>query len=451
MHTLSREELYEQVWSQPMTKVAAQYGVTGTALKKTCARHKIPTPERGYWAKLEHGKPVRKRSLPKLADNRLNRVQIARGAAERLPEAVLKARVDARGRLELLRSPQWATASATINPEIEMEEPSILSATRRAISRARPDDQGFATAQGRGIIPLKIAPKSTDRALRVLSRLFALAQIDGYRPQINDTNLVLAAEGASIAFGLEEQPQKILHEPTAAELKRRDDNLRWGSTRPAWPKYDYFPSGRLAIVINENPRCGLRRTYSDSKAQSIEEILPAIVAGLAEHAALVRERQRADEERERQRKEAEIRRRREEAFCAREKRRMEFVDAIHEQLTIRSKLSMVLAHLENLKGDEAKLASEISTWIRRRIQQINAVLSPRFLDISARSAEAGFAEVAPGNAAEPAGYSGYLPPIRLQLWSIDEEKGLARSITALEWAIQAGVLLDIQVGDDAPE
>jgi hypothetical protein len=57
--TVSREELYEQVWSKPMTKVAADYGVTGTALKKTCDRHYIPTPERGYWAKLEYGNPAR--------------------------------------------------------------------------------------------------------------------------------------------------------------------------------------------------------------------------------------------------------------------------------------------------------------------------------------------------------------------------------------------------------
>ncbi len=43
MTTISREKLYEKVWSQPLTKVAAGFGVTGTALKKTCARHNIPT------------------------------------------------------------------------------------------------------------------------------------------------------------------------------------------------------------------------------------------------------------------------------------------------------------------------------------------------------------------------------------------------------------------------
>jgi len=142
--TISRDELYEQVWSRPMTKVAAEYGVTSTALKKTCNRHKIPTPERGYWAKLEHHKPVRRVSLPKLTDTRLDRVHITGGTSQRLPVQVSKAGIDARERLMKAPGPAAATDSG-------MEEPSILRATRRAISKARPDTQGFALAQGHGI------------------------------------------------------------------------------------------------------------------------------------------------------------------------------------------------------------------------------------------------------------------------------------------------------------
>ncbi len=41
MQSLSREELYERVWAEPMTKVAAEFGVSGTALKKTCDRHDV--------------------------------------------------------------------------------------------------------------------------------------------------------------------------------------------------------------------------------------------------------------------------------------------------------------------------------------------------------------------------------------------------------------------------
>ncbi|TMJ49947.1 MAG: hypothetical protein E6G85_19800 [Alphaproteobacteria bacterium] len=445
MRTVSREELYQQVWSRPMTKVATEYGVTGTALKKTCSRHKIPTPERGYWAKLETGKPVRKTSLPKLAGTCFDQIRIAGSAAQNLPEEVRKAKADARVRLEQLAAREPAAANES---ESGPEEPSILSATRRAISRARTDDRGFASAQGRGIVALKISPGSIERAFRLLTRLFALAETDGYRPKISDTGLVLARDDVSIAFGLEERPQKTLHEPTASELKRRDDHLRWGSTRPAWPKYDYSPSGRLAIVIYANSYSGLRRTYSAGQTQSVEAILPDVIAGLAEHSALVRERQRADQEQARQQREAEARRLREEAFNKLQKRRMEFVDSIHEQLVQRSKLSVVLAHLENFTGDEASFAGEISAWIRRRVQQIDALTSPQFLDISARSAKVDFSEATGENAVEPAPYFNFQPPVTLQFWSIDNEKELATSITALEWAIQAGALSNMQDGDD---
>lgn len=439
MHTVSREELFEQVWARPMTKVAADYGVTSTALKKTCDRHRIPTPDRGYWAKLEHGKPVHKRpSLPRLTDTKFDRVHINGGASEHLSEEVRKAGAEIRARLRSMNLPDAAAVATPTAPD--MKEPSILSATRRAISKARPDAQGFTSSEGPGIVPLKVAPNSIDRTLQLLPRLFALAETEGYHPKISDTGLDLATEDVSISFGVEERPRKTPHEPTAAELKRKDDNLRWGFSRAAWPQYDYSPSGRLAIVIHANSWSGLRRSYSDGKTQSIETMLPEIVADLAEHAAHRTERRRADEERERQYRGAEIRRKRAEAFGAREKRRLEFVDAIHEQLLERSRLSAVLVHLETASTEDSNRAQSILAWIRRRIQQIDALTSPEFLDLSARSAKLEFVE--PPNDLNGGDAGGYHYPSStpLHFWSIDEDKELATSISALEWATRIGLV-----------
>lgn len=55
MHVLSRQQLFDMAWARPRTKVAADLGVTSTALKKTCRRHNIPTPSRGYWAAVAAG------------------------------------------------------------------------------------------------------------------------------------------------------------------------------------------------------------------------------------------------------------------------------------------------------------------------------------------------------------------------------------------------------------
>jgi hypothetical protein len=55
---LTRQELYDLVWTEPARTVAAAYGVSDVWLKKVCAKADIPSPDRGYWAKLAAGKPV---------------------------------------------------------------------------------------------------------------------------------------------------------------------------------------------------------------------------------------------------------------------------------------------------------------------------------------------------------------------------------------------------------
>lgn len=63
-HTLARQDLYQLVWTEPLRVLAPRFGVSDVALKKACVRAHVPTPDRGYWAKLEAGKRVVKAALP---------------------------------------------------------------------------------------------------------------------------------------------------------------------------------------------------------------------------------------------------------------------------------------------------------------------------------------------------------------------------------------------------
>ena len=63
---LTREELFAQVWAEPMTKVARRYGLSDRGLAKICDRMGIPVPGRGYWAKVQSGKVPRQEKLPKI-------------------------------------------------------------------------------------------------------------------------------------------------------------------------------------------------------------------------------------------------------------------------------------------------------------------------------------------------------------------------------------------------
>ena len=61
---ITREELYELVWSKQMTKVAEQFDVSGSYMARVCSVLRVPRPERGYWAKLAVGKASARRPLP---------------------------------------------------------------------------------------------------------------------------------------------------------------------------------------------------------------------------------------------------------------------------------------------------------------------------------------------------------------------------------------------------
>jgi hypothetical protein len=59
----TRQELYELVWKRPLSTIAKEIGISGSALGKACRRAGITRPDQGYWAKLKAGKPTQKRPL----------------------------------------------------------------------------------------------------------------------------------------------------------------------------------------------------------------------------------------------------------------------------------------------------------------------------------------------------------------------------------------------------
>jgi hypothetical protein len=76
---LSRRKLYDLVWSEPMKNLSARFGISDVALKKTCARAGISTPDRGHWAKKEAGKETIQAVLPMRPPGMDDEVSIANG------------------------------------------------------------------------------------------------------------------------------------------------------------------------------------------------------------------------------------------------------------------------------------------------------------------------------------------------------------------------------------
>jgi hypothetical protein len=64
----NRVELYNQVWNQPLVKLARKYGISDVRIGKVCRKLKVPHPGRGYWAKRTVGQAVEQVPLPEFKD-----------------------------------------------------------------------------------------------------------------------------------------------------------------------------------------------------------------------------------------------------------------------------------------------------------------------------------------------------------------------------------------------
>lgn len=62
--SLTREELYALVWSEPMIKVAERFDVSSSYMARFCTLLDIPRPQRGYWARVEAGRTLPIPPLP---------------------------------------------------------------------------------------------------------------------------------------------------------------------------------------------------------------------------------------------------------------------------------------------------------------------------------------------------------------------------------------------------
>ncbi len=58
IETITRKQLYDLIWSKPLTKVQLEVGLTYNQIKNICNEKKIPIPGSGFWIKKEYGKPL---------------------------------------------------------------------------------------------------------------------------------------------------------------------------------------------------------------------------------------------------------------------------------------------------------------------------------------------------------------------------------------------------------
>lgn len=73
---ITRSELYDHVWRQPISELAPTWGLSGRGLAKACRRVQVPVPPRGYWARVAAGQKVRRPRLPVLPEGQAGEIVV---------------------------------------------------------------------------------------------------------------------------------------------------------------------------------------------------------------------------------------------------------------------------------------------------------------------------------------------------------------------------------------
>lgn len=238
--TFERSALYEEVWSEPLTKLGTKYGLSDNGLRKICKAMNIPLPSAGHWAKISAGHQVPKVPLPaeskctSYTSQASNRVE----PSFHLPEddlwlAAQDAHEDrAIGAISVEQSPvRWHRVAITLREIIEKRlkevqgwrELAERAASRSARQRAQsPDfdswqwDMFIRDGQLVMHAPLRVSQETHERALRIVNAMCYAAEARGFVTGLNadKSRIEIKGHGASVTMRMSERlDEKIRREP----------------------------------------------------------------------------------------------------------------------------------------------------------------------------------------------------------------------------------------------
>lgn len=264
---LSRDDLYQKVWTTPMNRLAAQYGITGNGLAKICLRLNIPCPARGYWAKKAAGKRVVQYRLPEPDAETLLQVTITPTPP---PPKTTEVQSEIQKQLETARADnsELVVPARLVRPHPIIAEWLAEHERKKQEAKRQSDPwrrESYRPAEFTEVDRRK--HRFLDTLFKNLERLGFIIKTEQYR------GVYCEVQNERVDYQLREK-QKQVRRPLT------DDEKRWYPKGTPW-KQELQPSGILIFTIKTWLADGMRREWKDEPDKPLEDNLPEIVATLS--------------------------------------------------------------------------------------------------------------------------------------------------------------------------
>lgn len=277
---LTREQLYERVWQTPVARLAAEFGISDNGLRKICKRLDVPCPPVGWWAK-------------KAAGHKAKTIRLAPAQAGTPAQANISPTPEDTGDLRPKIQEVARSFGETSIPERLVRPHPVIAGWiedhRRRQEEARRERRSWPYANW----TVADLTRADRRRHRLLNALFRTLEKHGAAVKENDRrHLVAEISDESIEFSCHEKSKQITR-TLSAEEKRRETWNRSGV------KKELEPTGRFEFQIRTWINQPVRKLWLETERQSLDAMMPEIVATFLMLGPMLAERtrQRAEERR----------------------------------------------------------------------------------------------------------------------------------------------------------
>lgn len=261
---LTRKELYDLVWEEPLTAISKRLEISGAELGKRCTAAKIPLPPNGYWSKLIYGKN-KERTL--LSGNENEEVDLAPYLT---PQQIIEKEIS-KGNLSVFNVPEilYAKDPLIIDTKEKHREDMIPWSQRKSPYKSKIKES----------LNVSVGEKSIDRALCIFSTVIKALRFRGHDIKIHKKN-----EYNSLTYAV------INKEEIKIDLTERR-RMKPDGTSSRDTEY----SGELHFNIYGEWRD--TTTYKDTAHTRLEDKVISIIANLEFRSKKIKEDRIAEEER----------------------------------------------------------------------------------------------------------------------------------------------------------
>ncbi|WP_449465655.1 hypothetical protein [Stenotrophomonas humi] len=272
-HQFSRKAFFDLMWSKPIKDIAPDFGISDVALAKFCRKNEIPLPGRGYWAKLQAGKPVMAFALPARGLGRHETITLGRDEWQGREAQEKREREQ-----EIPPPPEFPETLEEVRIRVTklvgkvtyikgLERRHRVVATLLEEDKARTEKRNASSYHSFYDEPFFASPYER-RRLKLLNSIFlALAKLDikAHAQGKNPKDFTIHVGDSSVTFKLDDPKAK-----TERESWRPSSDARRPVTDPL----------QLTVSWHLEKIDGLRLVWSDGKEVAIEPLLQEIVVEL---------------------------------------------------------------------------------------------------------------------------------------------------------------------------